>query len=244
MNQDIEEPDKDGDHALDRARQDYVALAARGALSLVPFVGSLLVEIAGVVIPNQRTDRIAKFAEQLEARLDLLEKDFVRSQLGDEEFTDLMEEGVRQAARSLSDERRAYIASLIASSLSSEDIEYQESKHLMRILGELNDVEVVWLRSLLHPVRELDGDFYDRHAELLAPVAAHEGSGQEEFDKSTLQKSYKEHLARLGLLRPNYKVDRKTGQVETDKRTGHPKVGGYEITPFGRLLLREIGLSE
>ena len=100
------------------------ALPCRASLGTVPFAGSLLVEAAGVIIPNQRIDRIAKFAKTLESKLSNLEQDFVRSQLTNENFTDLLEEGLRQAARSLSDERREYIASLIENSLSSEDIEY------------------------------------------------------------------------------------------------------------------------
>ncbi len=108
-------------------RTDYVASATKAALGLVPFAGSLLAEVAGTVIPNQRVDRLVKFAEVLEEKLRGLEQEFVRSQVNNENFTDLLEEGIRQAARSLSDERREHIASLIATSLSQEDIEYIEA---------------------------------------------------------------------------------------------------------------------
>lgn len=53
---------------------DYVTTAAKGALGAVPFVGSLLAELAGNVIPNQRIDRITKFAVLLESRLSELEQ--------------------------------------------------------------------------------------------------------------------------------------------------------------------------
>ena len=58
---------------------DYVTSAVKAIVGAAPFVGSLLVEIAGVVIPNQRMDRIARFAQALEARLSELEQDVVRS---------------------------------------------------------------------------------------------------------------------------------------------------------------------
>lgn len=52
----------------DTGPADYVALAVRGALGAVPFAGSLLAELAGSVIPNQRIERIAKFAGALDRR--------------------------------------------------------------------------------------------------------------------------------------------------------------------------------
>ena len=85
---------------------DYVTSAAKAALGTVPFIGSFLAELAGTVIPNQRIDRIVKFAQTLERRLSNLEEEFIRAQLSDEQFTDLLEEGLRQSARSLTDERR------------------------------------------------------------------------------------------------------------------------------------------
>jgi ABC-type transport system substrate-binding protein len=42
---------------------DYVTAAAKAVFGMVPFVGSLLAELAGTIIPNQRIDRIVKFAE-------------------------------------------------------------------------------------------------------------------------------------------------------------------------------------
>ncbi len=105
---------------------DYVVSALKAALGAVPFAGSLLSELAGYVIPNQRTDRIVRFIEILEKRLANFEREYVHLQLKNENFTDLFEESVRQAAHSLSDERREYLANLIANSLLQQDIEYIE----------------------------------------------------------------------------------------------------------------------
>jgi len=221
---------------------DYVTSAAKAALGTVPFIGSLLAELAGTVIPNQRIDRIVKFAQALERRLSNLEE-FIRSQISDEQFTDLLEEGLRQSARSLTDERRDYIASVIANSLSSQDIEYIESKHLLRILDEINDIEVVWLRSYLDRSMNSDNEFRERHRNLLQPLATCVNSSQEEFDKEALQKSYKEHLTQLGLLKHRYKVDSKTKSPRYNSSTGTPEVSSYEITSLGKLLLRQIGFN-
>jgi len=157
--------------SLQSNTSDYVTSAAKSVLETIPFIGSLLVELTGTVIPNQRVDRIAKFAQVLKHRLSNLEEEFIRLQLSNEQFTDLLEESLRQSARSLTDERRDYIASIIANSLSSQDIEYIESKHLLRILDEINDIEVVWLRFHLERLIDGDNEFREKHQNLLQPLA-------------------------------------------------------------------------
>ena len=220
-----------------------MASAAKAVLGTVPFIGSLLSELAGTVIPNQRTDRIVKFASILERRLSELEEDFIREQVNNEQFTDLLEEGLRQSARSLSPERREYIAAVIANSLTSQDIEYIESKHLLSILNDINDVEVLWLRSYRENTMGGDSEFREKHRNVLAPIAVSMGSSQQELDKETLQTSYKEHLVRLRLLKHYYKIDRKTKAPQYNAFTGAQEIARYEITPLGKLLLRQIGLG-
>jgi hypothetical protein len=222
---------------------DYVTSAAKAALGTVPFLGSLLAELAGTVIPNQRIERIVKFAQVLERKLSNLEEEFIRSQISDEQFTDLLEEGLRQAARSLTDERRDYITFVISNSLSSQDIEYTESKHLLRILDAINDIEVIWLRFYEDPVATSISEFGERHKHILQPVIISMGSSQAELDKEALQKSYLEHLTQLGLLKYRYKVDSKTKSPKYNPVTGAPEVSDYEITYLGILLLRQIGFD-
>ena len=79
----------------DTQKVDYVVAAAKGVLGAIPFVGSLLSELAGIVIPNQRIDRIEKFAKVLAERISKIDEYFVRAELSDETFTDLLEEALR-----------------------------------------------------------------------------------------------------------------------------------------------------
>lgn len=204
---------------------DHVTSVVKGVVGAVPIVGPFFAEVVGTLVPNQRVDRIADFAQKLHDRIENLEDDTLRSRITDENFTDLLEESLQQAARSTSDERREYIANLVASGINDDDIDYIENKHLLRILGELNDIEVIWLiayaRGFYLGTRS---EFQARHANVLAPTATHLGSSQPERDKEALQQSYKLHLERLGLLRPNRNTK-------------------YEIAPLGRLLVRQIGME-
>jgi hypothetical protein len=221
---------------------DRLAAGLRALVSAAPIGGGALAELIGYIIPNQRMERLVVFARLLDERLREVEEADLRHQLQDETFTDLMEEGAQQAARSTSQTRREYIANLIANSLTREEVSHVESKHLLRLLGELNDVEVIRLGShnnLLGPTRD---EYWEAHREVLEPVMAHMGSTQEEHDRSTMQKAYDGHLAQLGLLKPEFKVDRKTKSPEFDSSSGAQKIARHKITPLGRLLCREIGL--
>ena len=236
--------DRDTGKDLEVRSADYVVSAARAALGAVPFVGSLFIELIGNLVPNQRTDRLVKFAQALKSRIDDLEEDSVRSQFESPEFRDLLEQAMLDSARSLSDERREYIASLVATSLSSQEIEYQESKHLLRLLGELTDVEVLWLRFYAVPTLNGDREFRQRHKDVFEVAPAYIGAPRSVLDKAALRDSYKEHLAQLGLLKPTYETDMKTGQPKFDRFSGGMKIRSYEITSMGRLLLRQIGVSD
>lgn len=220
---------------------DHIATGVKVALGAVPFAGSLLAEVAGAIIPNQRIDRLADFARKLEERIKSLEEAKVLSELADVEFTDLLEESMWQACRATTSERREYLASLVANSLSSETIEHAETKHLMRMLGELNDIEILWLRFYEGNGGSRDKAFRDLHADLFAPIFAAIGSDQERIDDHAIQESYREHLVRLGLVSEKLRTDR-DGNPEYDRISGRPKVSYRSASRLGQLLLRSIGM--
>jgi hypothetical protein len=215
---------------------------AKSIVGIAPFVGPLLSELVGTFIPNQRIDRISKYVQELDERLSKFEKSYLQNEMQKEDCADLFEEGFRQATRSLSDERREYIASIIQHSLDEEHISYAESKHLLLILEELNDVEIIWLRSYLSALAGERGKFIEKHKDILKPIVVTGGTDQITRDKADLQQSYKNHLERLGLIQPNYEMARNTYVPESDSFTGKPKVLYYSISLLGKLLLRYIGL--
>lgn len=231
------------DIELNDNRVDYVTSAAKSALSMIPFAGSFLAEIAGNIIPNQRINRIVKYVKALQNQLSKLDEAVMKANLSNENFSDLIEESLRQAASSLSDERRIYISSLVANSIASDDIEYFESKHLLRILGELNDIEVIWLRFYLYPNMGGDSEFRKKHKHI---IAADLGSTAHAIDKSTLKDSYRDHLASIGLLEKQIEMGTFNHGSEIDSfgQDVKLKTTGYVITSLGILLLRELGYSD
>lgn len=228
---------------LGQNKTDFLVATVKSIVGAAPFVGPLLSELIGTFIPGQRTDRLSKFVTELDIRLSKFEKDFLEEELRKDDCTDLFEEGFRQATRSLSDERRSYIASVVENGLINTHVSYAETKHLLQILEELNDAEIIWLRFYLDPTIGGDEEFREKHKNIVDPIYATIGSSQDQLDKHALQESYKNHIERLGLIRPNYRFDRKSGIPEFDKFTGKQAVSYYDLTSLGKLFLRFIGIT-
>ncbi len=225
-------------------KADYAALIAKGTVSAIPYLGGLAAEIVGTLIPNQRIDRIVRFLETLDSRVGDLESEQMKNKLRQSDVIDLVEDSFHQAARALSDERLVYLATLLAGGITDDAISYEETKRLLGILGEINDVEVIILASHhtgRHPQR--DPVFWQRHEAALTPRAPHSGSSEKEMDEAAIHNSYKQHLVQLQLLTPSFPSVRRGEVPAFDHATGMMKASSYGLTWLGRLLLRRIAMA-
>ena len=229
--------------SVKKNKTDFLVSTAKSIVGAAPFIGSLMTELIDNLIPNQRIERLSKFIIELDNKLAKYEKEFIHKQLANEDFSDLLEEGLKQSTRALSNERRQYIASIIENSLNQEQINYNEAKYLMCLLDNLNDVEIIWLRSYWFTTREDHSAFLDKHKDVLEPVWKKRFSRQISIDKEALQDSYQERLERLGLIKSTLDFDTKTGIPVFEKFTGTPKISHVDLTSLGILLLRFIGLA-
>ena len=59
---------------MDNKKNDILAILGKGILGPIPFVGPLVAEIIGNLIPNQRIDRIASLLKTLKSKIDEAEK--------------------------------------------------------------------------------------------------------------------------------------------------------------------------
>lgn len=228
---------------LDNNITDRLTSLSNGVLGAIPIAGPLVAEVVKNVIPNQRIDRISKFVKCLDERVAGCEKQLLENTFKDPYFIDLLEDGFWNAARALSEERISYIASVVANGISEDSQKKMEAKRFIQILAELNDSEVIILRSrLMHP--QEDQDFYEKHKDILTPPVAHLGSSEEEVGNSVIYDSYKQNLAKLYLLKPRFKKPKRGEFPDFDEKTGMIKTSGYEITYLGRMLLVHIGLAE
>ena len=217
--------------------------ALKGVCGTLLIVGPSIAEIIGSVIPSQRIDRIASLLKALEAKIDPEVKAKVEAKMLEEKSIDLLEDGFLQAARALSEERIDYIASLLKNSLTDEELEHIRYKRLLSLLNELNDLEVLILKSYSGDI-EQQTEFRRKHHSILDPVVVNLGSSQEQVDKHAIYEAHKTNLSRLDLIKKRFAKPRRGELPEFDEKTGMIKASGYDITSLGRLLLRSIDQYE
>jgi len=227
---------------LETQATDALAAASRMVLGAVPVIGSALAEMATTIIPRQRMERVIDFAQKLYEKTKKLEASFIAAQLSDENFLDILEEGMSQAAKSVAEKRREYIASVIDNGLSEDQVEFMETRRMLKLLSELNDNEIVLLRYYLVPTQGGDEEFREKHNNIIRVEQAVINSPQHVIDKQALHDSYIENLCTLGLLEKEHKVDI-TGKVVYGHSTKQPEVSMIKISNLGRFFLRQIGLS-
>lgn len=214
---------------LEPDKKDYLISVAKGVVGACPILGPLVAESISILIPNQRFDRVVEFIIQLEEQIRQIDNkfnDFERN-LKSIEGLDIIEEGLIQATRSVSIERKVRLAHLIACALTSDEIKYEETRKLLNLYRELTDPELLWLiyysmNPVLRPGPHRD--FVEKHPDVLKPVSRELSAPQEQVEKAALQDSYKNTLHRLGLI--------------------NERQSSYQITALGRLLVRYIGSDD
>lgn len=118
---------------------DTSAALAKGGIGAIPIVGSILGEVVGLIIPNQRMDRIEAYLRHLSDRLASADAESLRAKFDDPEVVDLFEEGAVQSVRALSEERRAYITQLVANGITGDEKARIEAKRLLNLLEQIDD---------------------------------------------------------------------------------------------------------
>ncbi|WP_415879150.1 hypothetical protein [Methylomonas sp. TEB] len=222
-------------------KSEVLTALTKGTIGMIPVLGPIVAEIIGVLIPNQRIERIEKLLKLLAAKLENHNNETLEKLITTPESIDLIEDGFIQASRAISEERKEYIASLLKNGLTDMTLKHLEYKRLLSILGEINDIEVIILKShLLHPSLPEGADYWEKHKKTLIPPIAYLGSPQEELDKETIYKSHNIHLKNLGLIKPLFRKPKRGELPEFDDKTGMIKASGYDITNLGQLLLRSI----
>ncbi len=241
---------------LGNTKIDQIVFSAKVGANLIPYVGGALAEIIGQLIPGQRIDRIQKYVELLDKSIQALPEATVKELLKNELFISLVEDSFYQASRALTDERRNYILNIVQNGMTNDELKINDSKYLLRLLSELNDVEVIWLRYYRERTIAQKQAFMQEHQNILEKEVVTLGSGVGSRRKGALQDSYTEHLERLGLIKHHLDMQKVVPESTSTRSRLSPRdinVPNYdnfgklrisysEATVLGNMLLEYIGL--
>jgi len=219
-------------------------MALKGILGSLPYLGPLSTEILGMAIQNQRADRIAGFLIKLDKKLNDLDQELLKVKMLTPGFIELFEDTLYHV-RVAKEQRQEYIAALVKTGLTAEEADYDDSKYMLSLLSEINDVEVLFLRAYNDGWR---GEFVEKH---LAILQAEPDSPDE---TRIIRENYVRHLIRLDLLNEENNIE--VGPIPQGLIFGGRGPGGDEYSPpvkltqnrpsisdLGRLLLKYIDLE-
>lgn len=230
---------------LGENKTDLAVAITKGTLGAIPFVGGIAAEIVGVLIPRQRLDRLAEFLTILSEKMAEIEQNLLDQKMKTEEFVELFEDGMWQAARALTRERKEYIASLLKNSLCNDELNHIQQKELLSLLNELNDIQIIILKSKEFGYRsEAQQAFYEQHKEIIESPMVHVGVDEEDVNNLAMHRAFVNDLQRLGLIETTFKKPKAKELPEMDIKTGMIKAQSSRITRLGKLLLRYIDIAE
>jgi hypothetical protein len=219
---------------------DSLSSANKAVWGSLPLIGAVCSEIFNNIIPQQRMDRMADLFKILDHKIQelALNTQELHTLMTGERFTELLEDAMYQAARATSEERRHYLASFLATSLTSSEANAIKEKKLLYILGQLNDVEVILLKFYsISGKTVLSSPFYELHRTILewesVKADTTENEKKQILERHEFRTTHTEHLKTMGVCRINT-----YGPMNGEHH--HPVI----VTDVGSLLLKYIGLNE
>lgn len=205
----------------------YGVVTLKGLIGGCGPLGSLAVELFNVTISERRRERYEKLRILLASKEFNMDYEELKQKFYSPEFADIFEDAIHQAVRALSDERLEYLASILEGSLTEEEIKHLQTKRLLSILGEINDVEIIILQSY-ELEKQRDKNFKEIHKSIFKYEFVTRKSTQDEREQNAMFQNYKDHLVNLGLI---------------GLKNSHSNSKLY-LTTLGGMLLKKIKLEE
>lgn len=169
---------------------------------------------------------------------------------------DFIYEGLLQGCRATTTERRRQIAEALKNGIENEDNLLSESKHLLKIFGELNDREIIHLYYLTLTMVIVDDREWKSKYPGMYPDYYDETLPRSENERRKMFiESYENNLVKYGLIQYDHEIKRVlipvTGSDFNDEveipdidYDGRLKVADVKITILGKELLNFIGKDD
>ncbi len=227
---------------LETRRRDLAAHVAQGVLGAAPFIGPILAEIIGSLLPQRRIERVEELLRHLDARLATADQETLQKALMSPVGIDLLDAVMRQAARSASGDRQEYLAELLARALTLEELEYSQVRTLFDLLDQLGEAELAVLAAYGLPAGETRSAYLARQVPRSALPDSDPDAPEPELEEQPFFRAWRAKLLRLGLLEAQFDPKEPAEAPPFDPATGMTRVSRYALAPLGHLLLQSVGL--
>lgn len=218
------------DKPLGTTHADRAAALARALAGSVPIAGPFIAELVSAIIPNQRLDRVEAFLVALAHELERLG---ASSKLMEPSNAPLVEEGIAQAARAFTSERRQFLAKCVAHGIDADERDKLDEMKILRLLDEVGDDDLI----ILHAVH---GPQADAKLAALKPPPLGANAPDRDRAKGELHRASIRKLLAVGFLSS-------APYTDEPRRWKYGKSGVLEDGPYisalGRMVLARVGLS-
>jgi hypothetical protein len=137
--------------ALRSQFSDHAATVLKATLGNLPVGGALVTELIGVIIPNQREERIVAYLAGLARKVEATGRtlDQLQAQLTPEKAA-LFEDGANGAVKATTAGRIEQLVDLVAQGLGSHGREAEDQRSLVRLLNDLTVAPTASMSTLSH----------------------------------------------------------------------------------------------
>ncbi|MGY4317245.1 hypothetical protein [Bradyrhizobium sp. JR3.5] len=187
-------------------------------LSTMP-IGKALQTMVTALVADQRIERLEGFFQRLSDELVAVKCSL--DQLKKPENIELIEDGAYQAVRAFTEDRKRYIAKVVAKGIADDDESKLGKRRILKILSDLDDQEILILEAY-------GSDHVQSRLQEVRPPPPAMSSPPDVRERSALFEWAHNRLHRLDLLR-----------VHPGRRPGREFT---ELTSLGRAVLRTLDL--
>jgi len=227
------------------SREELFLAILKGTIGGIPVAGSLIAEVLSTTIPDKRYQRLESMLSALVEKVAMLDSGVLAQKLTNDHAIGILEDGMFQGARAVTEERRKRIASVVGNALSSEESKYQESKRLLGLLEQLNDVELKVLYGHHFQKEHERNAYFAQHPDAERPPLT--DISEASLRPQAMYNAYLAHLAQLGLLDPQYRTPELAGLAmsEIAKAAARPpEIVDHSVSVLGTMLLESVDLLE
>lgn len=129
-------------------------IAAKGIVALVPVLGGTLTSVWSDIEALQakrKQDRLEGFYIALKEEVEEINQQINRSYIEQPDFLDIFELTAQYVVNERNEEKRAFFRNILISSIISDNCDYDKTERYIRILDQMNSLELLLLKVLRNP---------------------------------------------------------------------------------------------
>lgn len=129
-------------------------VAAKGIVAMIPVLGGTITSVWSdieAIQAKRKFERLEEFYLELKKDVDEIHNKISSSYTSQPDFLDIFELTAKYIVNERSEEKRASFRNILVNSIVSEDCSYDKTEKYLRIVEQMNNLEILILKVLVNP---------------------------------------------------------------------------------------------